>query len=198
VNCVSLFLKAPIPGAVKTRLASSLGDAGALSAYRELVEFLLKRIGSHRVHIHHTPEDPEPLISWLGDEYTYFAQKGSDLGERLIYAMELEFVHGAKKLIFLGGDCPYVDEARLEEAFASLQDHDVVLGPASDGGYYLIGVKHILPELFTGVAWGSDSVFQTTVEICQKFGFSYALLPEESDVDDLKDWEKAKAFMENE
>jgi uncharacterized protein len=59
-------------------------------------------------------------------------------------------------------------------------------------------VKHILPELFTGVAWGSDSVFQTTVEICQKFGFSYALLPEESDVDDLKDWEKAKAFMENE
>jgi rSAM/selenodomain-associated transferase 1 len=198
VNCVSLFLKAPVPGTVKTRLAEALGDDGALKAYRSMVEFLLKRLAGVTIHIHHTPEDPVPMIAWLGEGYACFPQKGSDLGERLIYAMELEFVRGAEKLIFLGGDCPYVDEGRINDAFIALEDHDVVLGPASDGGYYLIGVRHILPELFTGIAWGSDSVFRTTVEICRQLGFRYALLPKESDVDDLADWEKAKAFMENE
>ena len=196
MNVVALFLKTPVLGKVKTRLAKSLGDEAALMAYTDLVEYLLKRLGESRIHIHHTPADPDPMVNWLGDGYLFSAQEGSGLGERLIHAMELEFTAGAEKLIFLGGDCPYVNQGRLEEAFAALDDNDVVMGPAADGGYYLIGMNRILPELFTDVAWGTGSVFQTSVEICQKFGFSYTLLVEESDVDDLESWEQAKAFME--
>jgi len=198
MNVVSLFLKTPVLGKVKTRLAKSLGDEAALMAYTDLVEYLLKRLGESRIHIHHTPADPEPMVNWLGDGYSFSAQECTGLGERLTHAMELEFTAGAEKLIFLGGDCPYVDQVRIDEAFASLDNHDVVMGPAADGGYYLIGMNRMLPELFTDVAWGTDSVFQTSVEICQKLGVSYFLLAEESDVDDLEGWGKAKVFMEGE
>jgi rSAM/selenodomain-associated transferase 1 len=198
MNVVALFLKAPVLGMVKTRLAKTLGDEAALMAYTDLVEFLLKQVRVNRIHIHYTPKDPEPMLRWLGDAYSYVAQVGSGLGERLIHAMELEFAAGADKLIFLGGDCPYVDQARLDDAFAALDDHDVVMGPATDGGYYLIGMKHILPELFTDVPWGTEAVFQRSVEICGQNGYSYALLPEESDVDDFEGWEKARAYLEGE
>lgn len=195
MNVVALFLKVPIRGAVKTRLAASLGDEGALKAYYELVEFLLKRISGVCIHIHHTPPDPKPLKSWLGEGYEYIPQVGPGLGERLSHAMEVEIKAGADKLVFLGGDCPYVDPQRLEDAFNSLENHDVVLGPASDGGYYLIGLKEHRPELFQGVAWGGETVFQTTLARCAGLGLSCALLPEESDVDDLSDWESAQTFM---
>lgn len=197
MDVVALFLKAPVSGKVKTRLAAALGDKDARMAYVELVEFLVRRIGNRPLHIHHTPADAGPMREWLGERYVYHAQRGDDLGERLEYAMELEFAGGADRLIFLGGDCPYVDEARLEEAFDSLGDHDVVLGPATDGGYYLIGLKRLLPEVFRNVAWGTGAVFRQTLDICRKNGFLFALLPEEADVDDLKTWEAAKAFMEN-
>jgi uncharacterized protein len=197
MNVVALFLKAPVLGTVKTRLAKSLGDEGALRAYADLVEFLLKRVGDSPIHIHHTPEDPAPMIGWLGDRYSFIPQKGSDLGERLTNAMEYEFAGGTEKLILLGGDCPYVDQARLDDAFAALDQHDVVIGPAADGGYYLVGMKHILPELFTDVAWGTGTVFTRSVEICQLNGFSYTLLPEESDVDDVESWENARRFMDD-
>ncbi|MDA0346194.1 MAG: TIGR04282 family arsenosugar biosynthesis glycosyltransferase [Verrucomicrobia bacterium] len=196
MNVAALFLKAPVLGTVKTRLAKSLGDEAALVAYRQLVEFLLKKIGESFAHIHFTPGDPETLKAWLGNGYSYTPQEGAGLGERLLHAMELEFIVGAEKLIFLGGDCPYVDQARIDEAFQQLDHYDVVIGPATDGGYYLIGMKRIMPELFTDVAWGTHSVFERTLKICQKFGYTVALLPEESDVDDLEAWEKAKAFME--
>ena len=198
MKVVALFLKVPVLGEVKTRLAKSLGDEGALMAYTDLVEYLLKRVAESHIHIHHTPSNPEPMIKWLGDGYSYSAQEGSGLGERLTYAMELEFAARAEKLIFLGGDCPYVNQRRLDEAFSALEDHDVVMGPAADGGYYLIGMNRIMPELFNDVAWGTDSVFQTSLEICQKFGFNDVLLPEESDVDDFARWKKAKVFMDGE
>lgn len=195
MNVVSLFLKAPVLGTVKTRLAKSLGDEGALMAYTELVKFLLRRVEDSRIHIHHTPEDSEPMSEWLGETYVYSPQVGPGLGERLIHAMELEFAGGADKLIFLGGDCPYVNQARLDQAFTSLEDHDLVMGPATDGGYYLVGMSRPLPELFIDVAWGTETVYQRTLAICQEHELKAAILPEESDVDDFESWEKAKAFM---
>jgi hypothetical protein len=195
MNVVALFLKVPVLGAVKTRLGKSLGDEGALMAYTDLVEFLLKRVGDSRIHIHHTAEDSGLMISWLGQGYSYIAQEGSGLGERLIHAMVLEFTADVEKLIFLGGDCPYVDQARLDEAFGALDDHEVVMGPAADGGYYLIGLKQNRTELFEGIDWGSETVCEATLAICEEQQLSVALLPEESDVDDLEAWQKAKAFM---
>ena len=195
MNVVSLFLKAPILGAVKTRLAKSLGDEGALMTYCELVEFLLKRIPETTVHVHYTPDERSLMEDWLGQDYSYHLQTGGELGDRLIHSMELEFEQGCEKLIFLGGDCPWVDQARMSEAFAALDANDVVIGPATDGGYYLIGINQSRPELFSGIAWGTESVCETTLNICEREGLSVALLQEESDVDDLESWQKAKAFM---
>lgn len=195
MNVVALFLKAPILGAVKTRLAKSLGDEDALGAYRELVEFLLKRIHESKVHIHFTPEDVSLMEEWLGAGYIYHPQRGPGLGERLTHAMELEFKAGCEKLVFLGGDCPYVDQGRLEEAFAALDVSDVVIGPATDGGYYLLAVKQNRPELLQGIHWGTESVCEATLNICEQRGLSVTLLMEESDVDDLESWQAAKAFM---
>ena len=109
--------------------------------------------------------------------------------------MQWEFRTGCDKLIFLGGDCPFVDQERLDEAFAALDTNDVVIGPAMDGGYYLIGIKQSRPELFAGVDWGTESVCETTLSICEREGLSVALLKEESDVDDLESWQKAKRFI---
>ena len=195
MNVVSLFLKAPILGAVKTRLAKSMGDEGALMTYCELVEFLLKRIPEAKVHVHYTPDALSKMEDWLGPNYLYRLQKGGGFGDRLIHSMQWEFEAGCEKLIFLGGDCPFVDQARLDEAFAALDKNDVVIGPAIDGGYYLIGIKQSRPELFNGIDWGTESVCETTLSICEREGLSVALLKVESDVDDLESWEKAKTFM---
>ena len=195
MQVVSLFLKAPILGSVKTRLAKSLGDEDALEAYCELVEFLLRRTREATVHIHYTPDERSLMEEWLGTDYTYYLQEGEGLGDRLIHSMDLEFGAGCEKLIFLGGDCPYVDQACIEEAFAVLDTNDVVIGPATDGGYYLIGIKQSRPELFQGIAWGTESVCESTLSLCEREGLMAALLKEESDVDDLESWERAKAFM---
>ena len=192
------MLRAPVAGAVKSRLAKSLGAQAALRSYRQLVEFLLHGLGhSCPIHIHHTPDNAIEMKNWLGDAYTYFSQVGGDLGERLIHAMELEFTGGVTKLIFLGGDCPYVDRARLDDAFRALEECDVVLGPATDGGYYLIGLKQRLPWLFRGIPWGREGVLSSTLAKCVELGLECSLLPEESDVDDLANWEVAREFMAN-
>lgn len=196
MNAVALFLKAPVLGTVKTRLAKSLGEASALLAYRRMVEFLLGRIGKKAsIHIHYAAENLEPMVAWLGKDYRFIAQLGDGLGARLTNGMETEFASGAHKLIFLGGDCPFVDQEIIEESFIALDRNEVVIGPAVDGGYYLIGMKQNRAELFEGIHWGSETVFADTVEICRSKGLSHAILPEISDVDDMESWEKAERFM---
>ena len=196
MNAVALFLKAPVLGTVKTRLAKSLGEASALLAYRRMVEFLLGRIGKNgSIHIHYAAESLDPMMVWLGKDYRYIAQLGDGLGARLTNGMETEFANGANKLIFLGGDCPFVDQETIEKSFIALDSNDVVIGPAVDGGYYLIGMNQNRPELFEGIHWGSETVFAETVKICRSKGLSHWILPEMSDVDDLENWKKAERFM---
>lgn len=196
MNTVALFLKAPVLGTVKTRLAKSLGEASALLAYKRMVEFLLERIGNRgSIHIHYAAESVDPMVDWLGENYRFTAQLGDGLGTRLANAMAQEFASGANKLIFLGGDCPFVDHAMIEESFIALDRKDVVIGPAFDGGYYLIGMSQNRAELFEGIHWGSETVFAETVEICRRKGLTHAILAEMSDVDDFESWKKAERFM---
>jgi uncharacterized protein len=196
MNTAALFLKAPILGTVKTRLARAMGEEAALEAYQDLVEFLLNRIRTHSVHIHYAADDVDTMIHWLGTGYFYEQQVGFSLGERLIHAMKTEFENKTTRLLFLGGDCPYVNYERLTEAYAVLDSRDVVIGPAIDGGYYLIGVKENRPELFQQIDWGTERVLEQTLANCRKVGVSVALLPEESDVDDFESWQTAKAFID--
>lgn len=198
MKVLAIMLRAPVAGSVKSRLAKSLGAEAALRIYCRLVEFLLQSLGRPwPIHIHHTADNAVVMKNWLGDAYSFFPQVGADLGERLIHAMEVEFARGVTRLIFLGGDCPYVDRVRVEVAFKTLEDCDVVLGPATDGGYYLIGLKRNLPGLFRGIPWGRAGVLSSTRAKCDELGLESALLPEESDVDDLASWEVAREFMTN-
>ncbi|HPA18699.1 MAG TPA: TIGR04282 family arsenosugar biosynthesis glycosyltransferase [Verrucomicrobiae bacterium] len=190
---VCLMLKAPRPGLVKTRIARETGDAEAVLIYRRLVEFQMARLPRDwRIEIQYAPADAgTEMRLWLGTESLYEPQAGGDLGDRMRAAMDAAFVRGAGRLIFLGGDCPYVDAEILGAAAASLDGADVVLGPATDGGYYLIGMTQPLPGLFQNIDWGSGMVRRQTLRNAAGGGLRVAELREFEDVDSLSAWRRA-------
>src|SRR5262249_44785829 len=159
-----VFLKAPRPGAVKTRLANSIGAPAAASAYRHLVETLLhqlQQIGS--VDLCFSPDNALAEVQhWLKPGWTSSPQGDGDLGQRLQSAFQRVFQRGAKRVVIIGSDCPSIRAEDIREAWHALQMHDVVLGPATDGGYWLIGLKGSQPHLFRDVRWSAADVFIET------------------------------------
>jgi len=181
------FLKAPRPGTVKTRLGQELGFAEATEVYRDLAEQQLRRIpGEFRTEIHYAPRGAAAeMKQWLGRGYHYRAQSGGDLGERMSKAFARGFQRGYRRILAIGSDCPELDAACLRRAGELLGQTDVVLGPATDGGYYLIGLRRPEPRLFEAVDWGTPTVFATTQARLLERGLSCALLEEKEDIDDL-------------
>lgn len=188
------MLKAPRAGRVKTRLARDIGEREAVEAYRHLVEHQLENLPQGwPTEIYVEPGDArKEMREWLGKGYEYFPQCEGNLGSRLIDAMEGAFSRGADGLIFLGGDCPYVDAGVLYEARAALRDGDVVIGPTLDGGYYLIGVKESRRELFEGIEWGTESVFEQTMERVSRLRLKVSVLTLLEDVDDRDGLDRAR------
>lgn len=193
---VCLMLKAPEPGRVKTRLARDLGAAAAAAAYRALVEHQLAEIDpawDARIAFD-PPEAAGVMRAWLGAERRYFPQAAGDLGDRLAAATRELFHGGAKRVLFVGGDCPQLDRARLREAARALDAADVALIPALDGGYCLIGLGGPHVGVFSGIAWSTGSVFAETVARCAALGLTLRTLePALEDVDDLAAWRRALA-----
>lgn len=193
-----VMLKAPVAGYVKTRLANSIGPEAACSVYRELVEGLLNGIaGIGPMTVHYAPGDADTervMRAWLGDGYGYVPQPGGDLGVRMEAAVEGAFACGAGGAILLGGDCPYVDRVMIGDVERRLQSHDVIIGPAVDGGYYLLALRRRAPCLFQGIAWGTDAVFSATLKRAEQAGLSVALLDPREDVDDVPSWRRMQAF----
>lgn len=192
-----LMLKAPKPGTVKTRLAKDLGNERAAEIYRILVKHQVSELPPEfPAEIHFAPADAEPdLRDWLGERFAYRAQCEGDLGERLVHSAKHVFENPATGLIFLGGDCPHITAALLRECIEQLQNHDVVLGPACDGGYYLIAIRKDRPHLFHGIDWGSERVLEQTLLRIHEGGLLHFLLPELEDVDDLGSWERAQSVV---
>lgn len=192
---IIVLLKAPRLGLAKTRLASAIGEAEALSAYHTLVGCLLARIARLKcVQLRFTPCDAAAEIaSWLKPGWVSQPQGTGDLGDRLSSAVASSRSHGFSKTIIIGSDCPYLEADDLVGAALSLDDHDVVLGPAADGGYWLIGLKESQPELFTGIEWSSERVLQQTLSAARRLGLTCELLRTLSDVDSLDDWTEFKA-----
>lgn len=195
-NVACLMLKAPRPGLVKTRLAREVGEPEATRIYRRLVELQISRLGAGwHIEVHHAPSDAETeMRSWLGDGHRYEPQAEGDLGDRMRAAMLGAFGRGASRVVFLGGDCPYVDEDVLRVAIEALDAAEVALGPASDGGYYLLGMKWPLPALFEGIHWGTPIVLRQTMERITREGLRATLLRELEDVDDMPSWERASVL----
>jgi hypothetical protein len=172
---------------VKTRLGREIGFSEATVVYRELAEQQLRRVpGDCRTEVHYAPRGAAGEVrQWLGSGFTYRVQRGGDLGERLDRAFDQGFRRGYGPVIAIGSDCPELDEDCLRRAIKWLADTDVVLGPASDGGYYLIGLRRPAPRVFEDIAWGTSTVLVSTRARIKECGLSSRLLEEKDDIDDL-------------
>ncbi len=184
-----IFAKAPVPGRVKTRLAAAVGPEIAARFYKVLGSMVVKQVGggAHETVVCFDPPDAEAEVrAWLGPELKYRAQSEGDLGDRMDDAVRQALVGGGSAVV-IGTDAPDVDASTVSGAFAALGDHDLVLGPAEDGGYYLIGLNRPNSTLFQGIPWSTDRVFEVTVELATRAGLRIHLLPTLRDVDRLAD-----------
>ncbi len=193
-NCILFFVKYPAPGKVKTRLAKDLGLAVATELYRNFALDILATLQNLNINfkIVFAPADSKDQFQqWLGKEYSYIPQAGQHLGQRMKNAFVQAFSEGFKDVIVIGSDSPDLPEVLLRGALSVLDAHDVVIGPSSDGGYYLIGFTRntFLPEAFERVSWSSNKVFEQTVNILKQHRQSLYLLPQWHDVDTLADLE---------
>jgi len=196
LNRLLLFLRYPQPGQTKTRLIPALGATGAADLQRQIVEYLLARIdcAAWQLEIHYTGSCLDKMQDWLGDERVYYAQCEGGLGERLRFAFDGCFEKdGEGCAIAIGADCPELSLSHIKQAFDALTENDVVLGPAADGGYYLIGLSRFEGALFEKIEWSTSKVLQQTVEKAKQNELSIAKLPVLSDIDrpeDLAIWER--------
>ena len=192
-RALMVFAKAPQPGSVKTRLAADIGDLEAASVYRVLGRRVLDQVrdGSYRTVVYYDPPEAVSTVrEWLGDAgVEYRPQRGGGLGERLEHAFAEAF-EASRRVCVIGTDAPGVDRKRVEQAFDSLDGSDVVFGPTWDGGYYLIGLNRPQPELFRGVPWSTDQVFEASFERASSLGLRPSTLPALSDIDTLEDLEE--------
>jgi rSAM/selenodomain-associated transferase 1 len=203
VTNVALILKAPRPGEVKTRLASSIGGERATRVYRALVEHQVAQIPARwRIAIHFAPSDAEAeMRTWLERlsprDTDFIPQPDGDLGVRLISAMDHGFASGADLVFFLGGDCPGTSCSYLEGAEAALAETDMVIAGALDGGYVLLGLRKPIAAVFEAIPWSSEAVFNATLRQAHAAGLSYQCLSPLEDVDDLESYERQRTILED-
>ncbi len=185
---IIIFTRYPEPGNVKTRLIPSIGAQAAAKWHEKMTEYTLKQAlrTGYPVQIHYTGGDACKMQAWLGHEHSYVAQTEGDLGQRMHDAFAGAFasnVSGKKKVLLLGSDCPDNRRDNLQKAIALLENSHCVLGPSTDGGYYMLGLTHMQSALFEDIAWGSHIVLEQTLAKAK----NYALLPALSDVDHAAD-----------
>lgn len=189
---VLIFAKNLIHGEVKTRLAATAGNDVAFSVYEQLIKHTVGITSSLPVDktvFYSKSIEPEDV--WDSKIYRKKVQSGNDLGERMRNAFAGVFVEGYEKAAIIGTDCMELNSAIIIDAFACLDKHEVVIGPAKDGGYYLLAMKKLYVELFENINWSTHEVFSQTLEICKRLDLSTHLLPELSDIDDEDDLNKS-------
>ncbi len=196
-----LFARFPQPGKAKTRLIPALGSEGAAQAQRLMTEFILTRLRAwrlqspqHAIHIYYTGKTPQAWRDWLGRDIPLFAQQGRTLGEKMAHALRHTLARGAQKAVLMGTDAPEMDVPLWQDAFHRLETHDAVAGPTADGGYYLIGQRRFIPELFEQIDWSTDRVWAQT-QARARVVCALAVLPQLTDVDtprELPVWERVK------
>lgn len=187
---LGMFVKYWEPGRVKTRLAASLGDRAASSLYRHFVFTLVRRlaeVGQRRVLVY-TPAERKPEFEALANEHWDSApQADGNLGQRIQAYFAAAFHAGATRVLLVGSDSPNVPVEYVQEAFRLLARVPVVLGPADDGGYYLVGAAGTVPPIFARISWSTPHVWPQTVQRLRDAGCPYGVLPPWYDVDDPAD-----------
>lgn len=194
--CV-IFVKPPRPGLVKTRVAATAGLERATAIYAELVSRLLRELAPlTAVQLRYAPDDALGEIQpWLLSAWKACPQSAGDLGERLNNAFEEAFAEGMTRVVIIGSDCPELARRDIVEAWSALAEGDLVLGPAADGGYWLVGLRKPVPALFQGIPWSTGKVLADTLAVARHLGLKTRLLRQLRDVDTEADW---VAFQERE
>jgi len=187
MTALILFLKYPEPGKVKTRLGAELGFELAAKLYKLFIKQtfdLAQNCSARQIFVAYEPLDrKDEFAEFVPEKFTIFPQEGKNLGERMLNAFKDAFARGYKNVAILGSDSPTLPLENIDDAFEKLSKSDLVLGPAEDGGYYLIGLNKAHCGLFENIEWSSNSVLQLTIESAKKLQLSYELLPIWYDVD---------------
>ncbi len=190
---IVVMTRFPEPGRTKTRLIPALGADRAAALHRCLIVQTLDVV-CHWAEAHHCDVevryaggDESQFVAQFGLQARYAPQSEGALGERMNSAVEAAFFERAKRVVVIGTDCPEVKALHLSQAFEQLTHRDVVIGPATDGGYYLMGMRRHLPTLFENIAWGTETVFRQTRERAAEAGVTVGQLPPLSDVDYAED-----------
>ncbi len=183
-NGLLIFVKNPVEGKVKTRLAKTIGDQNALLIYHALLNHtrtIASEISVSRYLFY--DEKIEINDDWFNDLYTKNQQVNGDLGKRMSAAFEHVFSKGVSKAIIIGSDCIELTTEIITNAFELLENNDVVIGPALDGGYYLLGMKTLHNCIFENKSWSTDLLIAETLESLKKENLSVQLMPKLSDID---------------
>jgi rSAM/selenodomain-associated transferase 1 len=190
-----VFVKAPRHGAVKTRLAKTLGASAALDIYNNLVRSVLGTFSEHRqLEVCYSPDDAlDEIKPWLRPNWTARPQGPGDLGQKMFRSFCYAFGHGTRKAIIIGSDCPELTTQDIQQAAASLDHHDLVLGPSEDGGYWLIGLKKTQSELFQNMPWSTYKVLDETIRRATALKLRIYALRVLRDIDTADDWNDYRA-----
>jgi rSAM/selenodomain-associated transferase 1 len=186
---LGIFARVPEVGKVKTRLIPALGEEGALAAYQTLLNQIAQNLQALQdVSVFYTPEQGENKLKAIFPQtWKYSLQIGDNLGSRLLNAFE-QLLQRWTRAVIIGGDCPFVNEDDIQSAFNELRKNEVVLGPAKDGGYWLIGMRSLHAELFQEISWGTSTVFEQTLEKSRGLNLNTGVLRELNDIDTPDDW----------
>jgi uncharacterized protein len=188
-----IFTRYPTPGTVKTRLIPAVGADGAANLHRQMTENTLRQARELAaqlpisIAIHFDGNNPQQMVDWLGADLVYQSQCAGDLGVRMARSITTAYQAGAERVVLIGTDCPELTADILKQAFELLQNRDLVLGAALDGGYYSIGMRHPQPALFVDIDWSTDRVCQQTIDIANRLNLLIGYLPKLADIDRPED-----------
>lgn len=201
-NHLLIFTRYPEPGRTKTRLIPAVGPEGAAAIQRELTERTIQTVRTLQTRmpdltstIFYTGATSQQMTTWLGADLQYRPQGDGDLGQRMQNSFQAAFANGAQRVVIIGIDCPELNVTDLEQAFVALAEQPIVFGPATDGGYYLLGQQRLVSELFINVSWGTDQVLAQSLAIASKLRLTVAQLRSLTDIDrpvDLTLWEQLR------
>ncbi len=201
-HALVVVAKEPVPGRTKTRLCPPLSPDLAANLYRCLLLdtfALMQRLEGVDLSLAYTPASAHDYFARLSPNgFRLVQQRGADLGERLSNALGLHFDLGYRRAVIMNSDGPTLPLAFLEQAFSGLGNADVTLGPGHDGGYYLIGMKRLHPELFQGIDWSTELVIPQTLATCHRLGLAVSQLPEWYDIDVAADLERLRRDLSHE
>ncbi len=188
-----VFVKAPTKGKVKTRLAATIGDSKAVEVYRKLLAhtFSLVTNDKYDTYIYFGDEISNDIVF---PNYPKFSQRGDDLGARMKNAFEDSFAAGYKRIVLIGSDCLEIDQSTIQNAIAELKDVDLCLGPADDGGYYLIGMSKLSAALFDDKPWSQPNLMAETKRTIKELNLTSYFLQQLSDIDNAEDLAKHKDY----